>query len=281
MNKKRDLTIVCAIYALAFAIGIVAARYGSSIMMKLFLFDVVATVVTFVFSVILTNSSVYDAYWSLTPMIMSMWLFGHYRAFAGMHLLFLMVFNLWGLRLTMNWVHVFTDFSYEDWRYRKYRDETPALLWPLVNFWGIHMMPTLVVFAGMLPMFEIARRPIGIKSLPGMCVMMIGILLEYFADREMHEFLESDHGMEVCRRGLWSISRHPNYLGEISFWVGVFFAMVPYAGDHLHYGIGALAVAILFNTVSIPLMEKRQKSRRADYEKYCEEIPRLIPHHVK
>lgn len=50
-------------------------------MIKLFVFDSVATIVTFVFSVILRNSSVYDAYWSVAPMVMVVWR----RVFVGVH----------------------------------------------------------------------------------------------------------------------------------------------------------------------------------------------------
>lgn len=130
------------------------------------------------FSTILVNSSVYDAYWSLTPMVMIIWLWISEKAFSPMQILFFIAFNLWAIRLTLNWVHVFTDFSYEDWRYRKFRDESNRVLWPIINFWGIHMMPTLVVFAGMLPIYIIASGSIGICSLPGILIMLMGIVFK-------------------------------------------------------------------------------------------------------
>lgn len=276
MKKRRDLAIITGIYLLAFAFGGAAALFCRELFWQLFVFDIVATAVTFVFSVALHNSSVYDAYWSLTPMIMSVWLFLAEKAFSPMQLVFLVAFNIWGARLTLNWVAVFTDFSYEDWRYRKYRQETPRLFWPIVNFWGIHMMPTVVVFAGMLPLFEIAKHPLGLRALPGIAVMLCGVGLEYFADRQMHAFLQSATDGKVCRKGLWKYSRHPNYLGEITHWLGVYLVMLPFAPEKWYYGIGFVSVAILFNTVSIPLMEKRQLSRRADYAQYRQETSRLL-----
>lgn len=276
MKKAKDLSIVAAIYLLAFAVGYLVCRNCQPIMWKLFAFDAVATVVTFVFSVALKNSSVYDAYWSLTPMVMSVWLFAELKAFSVMQLLFLAVFNIWSLRLTVNWIIVFTDFSYEDWRYRKFREETPKIFWPIVNFWGIHMMPTLVVFAGMLPLFEIAKNPMDLRALPGIIIILCGIALECFADRQMHAFLAEVKEKKTCRNGLWNYSRHPNYLGEITVWVGVYLTMLPFAPQYWYYGIGALSVAILFNVVSIPLMEKRQAARRADYEEYRKTTSRLL-----
>lgn len=278
-NKVRDLSIIVTIYLFAYVIGYVSCAWCDNIMLKHFVFDVVATVITFIFSVVLTNSSVYDAYWSVAPMVMSIWLFVVQGAFGVWQILFLIVFNLWSLRLTVNWITVFTDFGYEDWRYRKFRDETPKLLWPIVNFWGIHMMPTLVVFAGMLPIYVIAERGIGAWSIPGMLVILFGISMEFFADRQMHAFLADTSKTEqisICKRGLWKYSRHPNYLGEISVWLGVFLVMIPYATDYWYYGGGFLAVAILFNAVSIPLMEKRQLARRPEYAEYRKTTSRLL-----
>ena len=276
MHKTRDLLIILGIYILAYALGLLSCIKISGLILKIFIFDVVATVITFIFSVVLHNSSVYDAYWSVAPIIVSIWIFIVEHASSIMHLVFLAVFLLWGIRLTVNWMIVFTDFSYEDWRYRKFRDETPKIFWPVVNFMGIHMMPTLVVFAGMLPLFIIAKLELSLICIPGILIMLLGIALEFFADKQMHAFLNSGSQGKVCDIGLWKYSRHPNYLGEISFWVGVYLVMLPFAPDYWYYGIGCLSVAVLFNVVSIPLMEKRQLTRRPEYKEYQRKTSRLL-----
>lgn len=276
MRKTKDLLIITGIYLLAYVVGYLSVLNIDNIMLKLFLFDVIATILCYAFSVIKANSSVYDAYWSLTPMFMSFWLFISLKSFGLFEIIFLILFNIWSLRLTLNWVSVFNDFSYEDWRYKKFRDETHPALWPLVNFWGIHMMPTLVVFAGMLPLFEIAKGKVGFLSVPGFIIILVGILEEFFADRQMHAFLLDNTQRKVCNYGLWKYSRHPNYLGEITVWLGVYLSMLPYALDKWFYGIGFFSILLLFNFVSIPLMEKRQLLRRADYAEYQKATSRLL-----
>lgn len=275
-RKKANLCVLFLIYLLAFAVGVIACRDIEDEIYKLLVFDIVATIVVFVFSVILKNSSVYDPYWSYTPMFMSFYIFMVNESYSFVQLLFLVVFNIWSIRLTLNWVKVFTDFSYEDWRYLKYREESGKWLWPIVNFAGIHMMPTILVFAGMLPLFEISKTSLGIKSVPGILIMLAGIGLEFFADRQMHSFLQLSVKKEVCKEGLWRYSRHPNYLGEISFWLGVYLVMLPYAMERWYFCVGCVGIFVLFNVVSIPLMEKRQLSRREDYSKYMDETPRLF-----
>lgn len=276
-QKVKELLAITAIYLLSFAMAYAVCLCVEGTMLRFFVFDVAATVAVYLFSAALGNSSVYDPYWSLTPMVMSIWLFIEAGAASFWQLLFLTVFNVWGLRLTLNWIIVTTGFSYEDWRYRMLREKSSPLMWIIVNFFGIHMVPTLVVFAGMLPLFEIAVNPLGVKSLPGVLVILMGVALEFFADRQMHAFLARPNHMGVCREGLWAVSRHPNYLGEITVWVGTFLAMVPYAASKWYYGIGALSVAVLFLVVSVPMMEKRQLSRRPEYAQYRRETPCLLP----
>lgn len=276
MKKAKDLLCIALIYILAFVLGFLCCFRLENTILRFFVFDIAATVVTFLFSLLLHNSSVYDAYWSLTPMVMSIWLFIGMKAFSVWQILFLGVFNLWSLRLTLNWVTVFTDFSYEDWRYRKYREENVPFMWFVINFFGIHMVPTLVVFAGMLPLFALAAQPLSAAVIPGLILMLCGIALEFFADRQMHAHLASGAVGTVCRRGLWQYSRHPNYLGEMTVWVGVFVSMLPFAPERWYYVIGAVCVIVLFNVVSVPLMEKRQLSRRAEYAAYRSTTSRLL-----
>ncbi len=275
-QKSRALLFVALIYAVAFAVGLLLCHQIEHPLLRFFVFDLVATAVTFIFSVVLGNSSVYDPYWSFTPMVMSIWLFIEFKAFSCWQLLFLLVFNLWGLRLTMNWLLLFPGFSYEDWRYRKLRDDMPRLFWQPVNFTGIHLVPTLAVFGGMLPLFAIVKVPLGPWSLIGVAIILLGTALEFFADRQMHGFLRGTPGKEVCRQGLWRYSRHPNYLGEISIWLGVYLTMLPYAAAYWYYGVGFVGMLLLFEVVSIPMMEKRQLARRPDYARYRRETSRLL-----
>lgn len=274
-SKTRDLLIVTVIYLISFAGGYASCFFIENTMLKFFIFDITATVICFIFSLAFHNSSVYDPYWSLTPMIMSLWLFIEKGAFGIWQILFLIVFNIWSARLTLNWAGVFTDFTYEDWRYRMFRDNNGPFMWFFLNFTGIHMVPTLVVFAGMLPLFVICEDPLGFLSIFGVLIMLFGISMEIFADRQMHAFWEKKE-KTTCREGLWKYSRHPNYLGEISVWVGVFVAMLPYAPDKWYFGVGALCMILLFNVVSIPMMEKRQMTRRPDYVEYRKTTSRLV-----
>lgn len=177
LKKKPALVLIACFYLFSYFVAYFLSKPYQGMTLRLFVFDIVATCVIFAFSVICRNSSVYDAYWSATPIVMILWLFHEEAAHQPIQLLFLVAFLLWAVRLTLNWCEVFTDFSYEDWRYRKYRQDTPKFLWPFVNFFGIHFMPTLVVFAGMLPAFVIAKTNVTFFAFPGIMIMICGVCL--------------------------------------------------------------------------------------------------------
>ena len=119
--------------------------------------DVAATVVIFLFSVAFRNSSFYDAYWSVVPPVIALYWAQRPEA-VGVNPFRLAIVTaliwLWGARLTWNWNRGWTGLDHEDWRYVDLKEKTGVFYW-LVSLLGIHMMPTLWVFGGMLPVYAV------------------------------------------------------------------------------------------------------------------------------
>jgi steroid 5-alpha reductase family enzyme len=183
----------------------------------------------------------------------------------------------WGIRLTINWAYTFKGLLYQDWRYDKYKADFPKS-WPLVNFFGINFMPTVIVYLALVPALVLLD-----ESYRGNYVTHIAFLvcicaavIQYLADSRLHRFRRYTSG-EVCNEGLWSYSRHPNYLGEILMWWGVYFMLLSNAPEKWVLGIGALANTLLFVFISIPLMEKRQLENKPGYYEYMKKTNMLIP----
>jgi steroid 5-alpha reductase family enzyme len=82
---------------------------------------------------------------------------------------------------------------------------------------------------------------------------------------------------KLMRNGLWKKSRHPNYLGEILTWWGLFFFSLS-AGYEMWWTVaGPLTVTLMFIFISIPMLEKRELERRPEYEQYKKEVGMLLP----
>ena len=85
----------------------------------------------------------------------------------------------------------------------------------------------------------------------------------------IHKFLREHKGQgKTCNISVWRYSRHPNYLGEMSFWTGMYFYFVAVCPGIWYKGLGFLSIIALFLTVSIPMMEKHNMARRSDYSAY-------------
>ena len=75
-RKTRGLVWMCVAYVVATVVGLWVAERGpwpEDLLWQVALADLVATLVIFGFSVALNNSSLYDPYWSVAPMVMALY----------------------------------------------------------------------------------------------------------------------------------------------------------------------------------------------------------------
>jgi steroid 5-alpha reductase family enzyme len=252
-----------------------------------FVADLVATVAVFGLSVVLANASLYDPYWSVAPPVIAIaWAT---RAPAGLdssarlrQVVVLVLVVIWAARLTGNWAVGWHGFRQEDWRYVLLRENTRGRLpWWLVNAVGIQLVPTLVVFAGLLPLWPALGAPThpfnGIDVL-AVVVTATSIGIETVADNQMRGFTRSPANRgRTIDVGLWSWSRHPNYLGEIGMWCGLWLFGLAADPSWWWTVAGPVIMVLLFETASIPMMEQRSLQRRPEYADYQGRVSRLLP----
>lgn len=276
-EKCFDLLIFFLFYLISYIIGYFSSFYIENIILRLFLFDVISTFIIYLLSLVIKNSSLYDAYWSLTPWVMLTYLIIlNYTNLNIYHYIVYIVFSFWSFRLTLNWIITFENRKWIDWRYQDLKAKSNKYTWQFINFFGIMMIPTLLVFVAFIPLIYVININLNALSLIGSVIILIGTLLELFSDHYMHKFLKSNHKNEVINIGLWKYSRHPNYLGEILIWVGVYLVLLLVAYEYWYLFVGMLLIILLFNFISIPLAEKRQLSKRSAYKEYQLETSRLL-----
>lgn len=278
-NKTVSIVIIGIIYLIATLLGYFVFRMlnnGLHELVALFLADVVATVVVWGFGLFYKNVSVYDPYWSVAPPVMfTVWAF-YKSAFSFPVILLLIAVWYWGIRLTGNWAYTFKGLAHEDWRYTRYRETQSPFVFQIINFFGLNMMPTVLVFAAMLPGFGLfeSTETANMLTWLGFAICISAATLQLVADTQIHRFREAHPG-RYCDVGFWKHGRHPNYLGEISMWWGVWtmYASV-YGLDWLI--LAPLAMTALFLFISIPMMERRQLQNKPGYAEYRKNTRMLI-----
>ena len=283
-NRFFSITVITLIYIFAAVCGLISYNFFTnpqglnlSYGLAIFLADVFATIVIFIFSLIFNNASVYDPYWSVQPpVILAAVLIKNGQSENPLmaFLLFAAVL-FWAIRLTGNWIYNFESFDYQDWRYVMLREKS-GKLYPFVNFLGIHLFPTVVVFLCILPAV-IAVVEGGVfspVSLIFIILSFVAAIIQLIADLQMQSFRKSGTGGFI-RKGLWKHARHPNYAGEILMWWGIGLASVVSLGGKWQLLCGALINTLMFLFVSIPMADKRQ-SRKPGFEEYKKETRMLI-----
>ena len=155
--------------------------------------------------------------------------------------------------------------------------EKTGKLYPIINFVGIHYVPTLVVYGCILPaVLVIESKPeINILSVIFLCVSVAAATIQCIADIQMHKY-RKNRETPFIRRGIWKHSRHPNYLGEILMWWGIGLSAVCAMPDMWYLIFGAVANTALFLSVSIPMADGRQ-SRKEGFAQYKSETRMLLP----
>ena len=275
-SKSFSMLIIICIYLMAAILALcVYLLLPFRFWLNLLLADIIATVFVFVFSFAFKNASVYDPYWSVQPMVIVLYFACYYKLTIASVLLLISVFY-WGIRLTGNWAYTFGGLNCQDWRYTKFENEK-GRLYPFINFTGIHMMPTLIVYLCTLPAVFVIRKEMqaNIGSYIGTGVCICAATLQLVADIQMQKYRKSgEHGL--IRTGLWKYARHPNYLGEILMWWGVGIQAVSVMPQYWWLIAGAVANTVMFFTVSIPLADKRQ-SQKPGYAEYKASTRGLLP----
>ena len=275
-NRAASFAVIGVVYVLATAVGVLTyCALPLNWWLSLLIADVAATVATFVFSVMLGNASVYDPYWSVQPPVILV-AFALGRELTALGVLLLVAVSYWAVRLTANWAYTFGNLTHQDWRYTMLHEKT-GVFYPFVNFVGIHMVPTLVVYGCVLPAVFAVREGLAANpaSIAFVLLSVLAASMQGVADIQMHTFRRHRDGAFI-RRGLWKYSRHPNYLGEILMWWGVGLAVVCAAPQAWYLLGGAIANTVLFLAVSIPLAEGRQ-SRKPGYAEYKKQTRMLLP----
>ena len=285
-SKAVSLAHVVLAYVVAFGLAAAWLAWGPStgkLWLDGLVADVIATLVVFAFSQVHRNSSFYDAYWSVLPPLLALYWWGASTPDVDQTRAWLVigVILVWAVRLTANWVYTWPGLHHEDWRYVMLREGRSRPMALVVDLFGIHLIPTLQVFLGMVPVYvALSRpgRPVGWLDAVAVVVGLGAVTLELVADTQLHRFARTRQPGQSMDTGVWAWSRHPNYFGEVSFWFALaIFGLATSPSDWWWIFVGAVAMLGLFEGISIPMMEQRSLERRPTYQDVVDRVPRLVP----
>ena len=284
--KKLLLLLVCLWYLLALLISFrVTELIGilGNIWLKILIAHVIATIVIYVGSVIHNNSSLYDPFWSIAPVpiIIFLYTLSDINNLSTLNKILISApIIFWSLRLTRNWIISWDGFSHEDFRYIELKKGGKIKL-EFINFTGIHLIPTLQVNLSLFPLYFLftsyelssLNYPLIFASI----FTILAVIIETIADEQMRSFRSNKKNEGITmNKGLWKYSRHPNYFGEVMFWVGLYLMAFLSIKTPFWLILSPISMIILFIFISCPMMDNRSLKKRSDYKQYMNNTSQLF-----
>lgn len=256
----------------------------------------------FMLGEITRNNSQVDKIWSLLPIVYC-WIIA---AKGGMHprlVVMAVLATLWGLRLTYNFARKgayklrFWEGE-EDYRWEKVR-ALPFLqnrgVWMAFDLFFIsgyqNALILMLTFPALVSMGSSA--PFGVMDAVAAVLMFGFILYETIADEQQWAFqtkkwsmiksgkkleeLPAPYNKGFNTIGLWSVSRHPNYMAEQAIWVSLYLFSIGAGVGIINWSmIGALLLIVLF-TASTNFVEGISSDKYPEYTNYCKKVNKFFP----
>ena len=248
------------------------------------------------------NNSQVDKVWSLLP-IAYCWIIA---AKGDMHprlVVMAVLVTIWGIRLTYNFAKKgayklrFWEGE-EDYRWEKVR-ALPFLqnraVWMAFDLFFISGYQNALILMFTFPALVCmgSTEPFGWVDAVAAVLMFGFIIYETIADKQQWDFQSKKWAMIKSGKmleelpepynkgfntfGLWSVSRHPNYMAEQAIWVSFYIFSIGAGVGIINWSmIGALLLIVLF-TASTNLVEGISGDKYPEYAEYCKEVNKFIP----
>ncbi|MEO1291400.1 MAG: DUF1295 domain-containing protein [Pseudomonadota bacterium] len=230
-------------------------------------------------SVVRRDASVVDLVWGpgFGAIALLIWALGP-QTTDTRTLIVLALVVAWAVRLGVYMTGRKLREPHEDPRYTKLRESwDPGFWWK--SLFIVFLLQGFLQWLLTLPVQGLLTAPaqeMSPSAYAAAGLALAGLAFEAVADRQLARFKQSNPPNALCRTGLWAVSRHPNYVGEIVFWWAIWLICVPVAG--LWTIIAPIVLTLLLRYVSgVPLLEEHLAETKPEFDSYARTTPMLLP----
>jgi len=286
MDKKRLI-----IYPLLFLATVAVATrgfrfYDTNSLLYPYIITLSFFVILFVIAQVIKDNSIVDMFWGMGFVIgaISTLVFTSNPTLLS-YVMTAFIF-IWGMRLSIrlikrNWGKP-EDFRYANWR-KEWGDRVV-----IIAFFRVFMVQALINFVvGSVSYAVIAFNNFSFNSYLsifvaiGLLISFIGLFFEVVGDEQLRRHIQKGE-RKLMNKGLWSLTRHPNYFGEIMIWIGLYiagFSLINSEINMIYYGILIISPALMslvLIKVSTPMLEKHM-SKYDGWDAYTKQTPMIFP----
>ena len=216
----------------------------------------------------------------LTVVGFTLWAGSQSESPSARELIVSLLVVIWALRLS-SFLYLRIHRTGKDGRFDRLKTSPIRFLvpWTIQGLWVFLTMIVVIVINSQAE----SAPELGIWDAIGLLMWLLGFSIEVIADNQKSAFnANSENQGKWIDSGLWSYSRHPNYLGEIMLWTGIAcFGISCFSGMERLAWISPIFIYLLLTKISgVPILDRRGLEKWGDqpeYQKYREETPTLLP----
>ena len=214
----------------------------------------------------------------------SLWAGSRSEPISSRELIVSLLVVIWSLRLS-SFLYLRIHRTGKDGRFDKLKTSSIRFLvpWTIQGLWVFLTMIVVIVINTQAD----SAPALGIWDGMGLSIWILGFSIEVIADNQKTVFnSEPNNQGKWIDCGLWSYSRHPNYLGEVLLWTGIaFFGVSCFTGLEKIAWISPLFIYLLLTRISgTPILDRRALEKWGDdseYQIYRKNTPLLFPRFFK
>ena len=214
----------------------------------------------------------------------SLWAGSRSEPISSRELIVSLLVVIWSLRLS-SFLYLRIHRTGKDGRFDKLKTSSIRFLvpWTIQGLWVFLTMIVVIVINTQAD----SAPALGIWDGIGLSIWILGFSIEVIADNQKTVFnSEPNNQGKWIDCGLWSYSRHPNYLGEVLLWTGIaFFGVSCFTGLEKIAWISPLFIYLLLTKISgTPILDRRALEKWGDdseYQIYRKNTPLLFPRFFK
>jgi len=280
-SALTSIVFLFCIYLLSFlGTNVVITIQSINSFTFLLLLSVIIQIIFFIPSFILKTEKIYDLIGSTTYIFVGLIAYLSVDNKTTTDTILLLFVIIWGTRLgTYLFKRIQRDS--EDVRFEKAKRK---FFWFLQYWMGQALWVSITSCAAVIAILKPESNTLNIYGYIGITIWIFGFTFEVIADLQKNNFKKSQNTTQnYISTGLWSKSRHPNYFGEITLWVGMYIiSLSSFSGIEYLTIISPIFVYILLTRMSgINMLEKIADQRYGhldEYLEYKEKTPILVPY---
>lgn len=194
----------------------------------------------------------------------------------------LVLIIIWGIRLARR-IHRKNKGKGEDFRYQAWRKEwsRKGVIYYLARtYLQVFILQGFVISLVLLPFTLSLSRISNANSLllVGVAIWALGFYFESRGDKQLDAFIKSKNPNKgtIMKTGLWKYTRHPNYFGESTMWIGIACIALSCGASNTVLISPLLITYLLLFVSGIPMLEKKWEGV-PEWEVYKAKTSAFIP----